>query len=128
VRIGNFVEVKEADIEADVAANHLSYIGDARIGEGSNVGAGTITCNYDGFDKHRTDIGVGAFIGSNSALVAPVKIGNGAYVASGSVITHDVPPDALALARGRQVAKEGWAENWRAAHARKGKKKSSHRR
>jgi bifunctional UDP-N-acetylglucosamine pyrophosphorylase/glucosamine-1-phosphate N-acetyltransferase len=128
VRIGNFVEVKEADIEADVAANHLSYIGDARIGEGSNVGAGTITCNYDGFDKHRTDIGVGAFIGSNSALVAPVKIGNGAYVASGSVITHDVPPDALALGRGRQVAKEGWAENWRAAHARKGKKKSSHRR
>jgi bifunctional UDP-N-acetylglucosamine pyrophosphorylase/glucosamine-1-phosphate N-acetyltransferase len=128
VRIGNFVEVKEADIEADVAANHLSYIGDARIGAGSNVGAGTITCNYDGFDKHRTDIGVGAFIGSNSALVAPVKIGNGAYVASGSVITHDVPPDALALGRGRQVAKEGWAENWRAAHARKGKKKSSHRR
>jgi bifunctional UDP-N-acetylglucosamine pyrophosphorylase / glucosamine-1-phosphate N-acetyltransferase len=128
VRIGNFVEVKEADIEADVAANHLSYIGDARVGEGSNVGAGTITCNYDGFDKHRTEIGAGAFIGSNSALVAPVKIGNGAYVASGSVITHDVPPDALALGRGRQVAKEGWAENWRAAHAAKGKKKSSHRR
>jgi bifunctional UDP-N-acetylglucosamine pyrophosphorylase/glucosamine-1-phosphate N-acetyltransferase len=129
VRIGNFVEVKEADIEADVAANHLTYIGDARVGEGSNVGAGTITCNYDGFEKHRTEIGAGAFIGSNSALVAPVKIGDGAYVASGSVITHDVPADALALGRGRQVAKEGWAENWRAAHAgTKAKKKSTRRR
>ena len=117
VRIGNFVEVKEAEIEAGAAANHLTYIGDARVGEGANVGAGTITCNYDGFDKHRTDIGARAFIGSNSALVAPVKIGDGAYVASGSVITHDVPADALALGRGRQVAKDGWAANWRASHA-----------
>ncbi len=129
VRIGNFVEVKEAEIEAGAAANHLTYIGDARVGEGANVGAGTITCNYDGFDKHRTDIGARAFIGSNSALVAPVKIGDGAYVASGSVITRDVPADALALGRGRQVAKDGWAENWRASHAAaKGKKASRRKR
>ena len=98
VRIGNFVEIKEADIAAGVRANHLSYIGDARVGAGANIGAGTITCNYDGAAKHRTDIGAGAFIGSNSALVAPVKIGDGAYVGSGSVITRDVPADALALA------------------------------
>ena len=87
VHIGNFVEVKEATIEAGAKANHLSYIGDARVGAGANIGAGTITCNYDGAAKHRTDIGKGAFIGSNSALVAPVKIGDGAYVGSGSVIT-----------------------------------------
>ena len=87
VHIGNFVEVKEAPIEAGAKANHLSYIGDARVGAGANIGAGTITCNYDGAAKHRTDIGKGAFIGSNSALVAPVKIGDGAYVGSGSVIT-----------------------------------------
>ena len=91
VHIGNFVEVKEAMIEAGAKANHLSYIGDARVGAGANIGAGTITCNYDGVAKHRTDIGKGAFIGSNSALVAPVKIGDGAYVGSGSVITKDVP-------------------------------------
>src|SRR5262245_25895149 len=114
VHIGNFVEVKEALIEAGAKANHLSYIGDARVGEGANVGAGTITCNYDGVAKHRTDIGKGAFIGSNSALVAPVKIGDGAYVGSGSVITGDVPPDSLAIGRGRQVVKEGWAERLRA--------------
>jgi bifunctional UDP-N-acetylglucosamine pyrophosphorylase / glucosamine-1-phosphate N-acetyltransferase len=107
--IGNFVEVKEAVIEAGAKANHLSYIGDATVGAGANVGAGTITCNYDGVAKHRTEIGKGAFIGSNSALVAPVKIGDGAYVGSGSVITHDVPADALALARGRQTVKEKWA-------------------
>jgi bifunctional UDP-N-acetylglucosamine pyrophosphorylase / glucosamine-1-phosphate N-acetyltransferase len=109
VHIGNFVEVKEADIKAGAKANHLSYIGDARVGEGANVGAGTITCNYDGVEKHFTDIGKGAFIGSNSALVAPVKIGAGAYVGSGSVITENVPADALAIGRGRQVVKKGWA-------------------
>jgi bifunctional UDP-N-acetylglucosamine pyrophosphorylase/glucosamine-1-phosphate N-acetyltransferase len=113
VHIGNFVEIKEATIEAGAKANHLSYIGDARVGAGANVGAGTITCNYDGSAKHRTDIGKGAFIGSNSALVAPVKIGDGAYVGSGSVITADVPADALALGRGRQTIKEGWAKRLR---------------
>jgi bifunctional UDP-N-acetylglucosamine pyrophosphorylase/glucosamine-1-phosphate N-acetyltransferase len=113
VRIGNFVEVKEAEIGAGARANHLSYIGDSRVGDGVNIGAGTITCNYDGTDKHRTDIGAGAFIGSNSALVAPVKIGDGAYVGSGSVITHDVPADALAVGRGKQVIKEGWASRLR---------------
>src|SRR5436190_23837081 len=113
VHIGNFVEVKEAMIEAGAKANHLSYIGDARVGEGANIGAGTITCNYDGTAKHRTEIGKNAFIGSNSALVAPVKVGDGAYVGSGSVITEDVPPDALALGRGRQTVKEGWAKRLR---------------
>jgi bifunctional UDP-N-acetylglucosamine pyrophosphorylase/glucosamine-1-phosphate N-acetyltransferase len=113
VHIGNFVEVKEALIETGAKANHLTYIGDARVGAGANVGAGTITCNYDGAAKHRTDIGAGAFIGSNSALVAPVAIGDGAYVASGSVITSDVPPDSLALGRARQVVKEGWAKRLR---------------
>jgi bifunctional UDP-N-acetylglucosamine pyrophosphorylase/glucosamine-1-phosphate N-acetyltransferase len=112
-RIGNFVEVKEAVIEAGAKANHLTYIGDARVGADANVGAGTITCNYDGAAKHRTEIGKGAFIGSNSALVAPVKIGDGAYIGSGSVITDDVPADALALGRGRQVVKEGWATRLR---------------
>jgi bifunctional UDP-N-acetylglucosamine pyrophosphorylase/glucosamine-1-phosphate N-acetyltransferase len=113
VHIGNFVEVKEALIEAGAKANHLSYIGDARVGAGANIGAGTITCNYDGAAKHRTDIGKGAFIGSNSSLVAPVKIGDGAYVGSGSVITAEVPADALALGRGRQSIKEGWAKRLR---------------
>jgi bifunctional UDP-N-acetylglucosamine pyrophosphorylase / glucosamine-1-phosphate N-acetyltransferase len=108
-RIGNFVEVKEAVMEAGAKANHLSYIGDAFVGAGANIGAGTITCNYDGSAKHRTEIGKDVFIGSNSALVAPVKIGEGAYVGSGSVITEDVPAQALALGRGRQVVKEGWA-------------------
>ncbi len=109
VHIGNFVEVKEAVIEAGAKANHLSYIGDATVGAGANVGAGTITCNYDGVAKHRTDLATSAFIGSNSALVAPVKIGDGAYIGSGSVITADVPADALAVARARQSVKEGWA-------------------
>ena len=108
-RVGNFVEVKEATIEAGAKANHLAYIGDARVGENANVGAGTITCNYDGAAKHRTDIGKEAFIGSNSALVAPVAIGEGAYIGSGSVITRDVPAGALAVGRGRQMVKEGWA-------------------
>jgi bifunctional UDP-N-acetylglucosamine pyrophosphorylase/glucosamine-1-phosphate N-acetyltransferase len=112
--IGNFVEVKEAVIEAGAKANHLTYLGDAFVGAGANVGAGTITCNYDGTDKHRTEIGKGAFIGSNSALVAPVKIGEGAYIGSGSVITDDVPAGALGLGRGRQTIKEGWASRLRA--------------
>jgi bifunctional UDP-N-acetylglucosamine pyrophosphorylase/glucosamine-1-phosphate N-acetyltransferase len=113
VHIGNFVEVKQAQIEAGAKANHLSYIGDARVGEGANIGAGTITCNYDGIAKHRTDIGARAFIGSNSSLVAPVKIGDGAYVGSGSVVTKDVPADALAVARSKQTIKEGWAKRLR---------------
>jgi len=117
VHIGNFVEVKEAVIETGAKANHLSYIGDATVGAGANVGAGTITCNYDGVGKHRTEIGKNAFIGSNSALVAPVKIGDGAYVGSGSVITHDVPADALAVGRGRQAVKPGWAAKVREAKA-----------
>ena len=122
VHIGNFVEVKESDIQAGAKANHLTYLGDATVGEGANVGAGTITCNYDGNAKHRTEIGKGAFIGSNSALVAPVTIGAGAYVGSGSVITRDVPPDALALGRAQQVVKEGGAERLRSIKS-VGKKK-----
>ena len=113
VHIGNFVEVKASTIEAGAKANHLAYIGDTRVGEGANIGAGTITCNYDGVAKHRTDIGKGAFIGSNSALVAPVKIGDGAYVGTGTVVTKDVPADALAVARSPQTVKEGWAKRLR---------------
>jgi bifunctional UDP-N-acetylglucosamine pyrophosphorylase/glucosamine-1-phosphate N-acetyltransferase len=113
VHVGNFVEVKAARLEAGAKANHLSYIGDARVGAGTNIGAGTITCNYDGFRKHLTEIGREAFIGSNSALVAPVKIGDGAYVASGSVITAEVPADALAFGRVRQVNKDGMASRLR---------------
>ena len=113
VHIGNFVEVKAATIEAGAKANHLAYIGDARVGAGANIGAGTITCNYDGIAKHKTDIGAGAFIGSNSSLVAPVKIGDGAYVGSGSVVTKNVPDDALAVARAEQSTKEGWAKRLR---------------
>jgi len=108
--IGNFVEIKQAEVEEGAKVNHLTYIGDARIGAKANIGAGTITCNYDGVHKHRTDIGRGAFVGSNSALVAPVTIGDGAYVGSGSVITDDVPAEALAIGRGRQVIKPGWAK------------------
>lgn len=114
VHIGNFVEVKAAKMEAGAKANHLAYIGDARVGAGTNVGAGTITCNYDGVAKYRTDIGKEAFIGSNSALVAPVKIGDRSYIGSGSVITRDVPADSLALGRGEQVTKQGWAKRLRA--------------
>ncbi|WP_298964458.1 bifunctional UDP-N-acetylglucosamine diphosphorylase/glucosamine-1-phosphate N-acetyltransferase GlmU [uncultured Methylobacterium sp.] len=109
-RIGNFVEVKNAAIGAGAKLNHLSYVGDAEVGAGANLGAGTITCNYDGVNKHRTTIGAGAFVGSNSSLVAPVTVGAGAYVGSGSVVTEDVPEGALALGRGRQVTKPGWAE------------------
>ncbi len=112
VKIGNFVEVKNANIEQGAKVNHLSYVGDARVGEKANVGAGTITCNYDGFFKHHTDIGAAAFIGSNSALVAPVKVGDGAYVGTGSVITKDVGAGDLALGRSRQEAREGWATRY----------------
>ncbi len=109
-RIGNFVEVKKSVVHEGAKANHLSYLGDASIGPGANIGAGTITCNYDGVGKYETKIGKGVFIGSDTALVAPVRIGDGAYVAAGSVITENVPADALALARGRQVNKLGWAK------------------
>lgn len=111
--IGNFVEVKNATIGEGAKANHLSYIGDAAVGAKTNIGAGTITANYDGFDKHRTEIGAGVSIGSNAVLVAPVTVGDGASVAAGSVITHDVPADALAVARGRQEDKPGWARKFR---------------
>ncbi|HAF70038.1 MAG: Bifunctional protein GlmU [Acetothermia bacterium 64_32] len=112
-RVGNFVEVKAARLGEGVKAGHLAYIGDAEVGAGANIGAGTITCNYDGVRKHRTEIGPGAFIGSNAALVAPVRIGEGAYVGAGSVITQDVPPYALALGRSRQVIKPDWAKGRR---------------
>ena len=121
VRIGNFVETKAAHLEKGVKINHLSYVGDAHVGAESNLGAGTITCNYDGYIKSRTEIGPGAFIGVNTALVAPVTVGAGAYVGTGSVITDDVPADALALARGRQVVKPGWAAEF---HARKSREKT----
>ena len=111
--IGNFVEVKAATIETGAKANHLAYIGDGRVGEGANIGAGTIFCNYDGYAKHFTDVGKGAFVGSNASLVAPVKIGEGAYIGSGSVITRDVAPGALALERGEQQERPGWAAKFR---------------
>ncbi|MBS0535360.1 MAG: bifunctional UDP-N-acetylglucosamine diphosphorylase/glucosamine-1-phosphate N-acetyltransferase GlmU [Proteobacteria bacterium] len=123
VHIGNFVEVKAATIEDGAKANHLAYIGDARVGPKANVGAGTITCNYDGTNKFHTDIGAGAFIGTNSSLVAPVKIGDGAYIGSGSVITDDVPADALAIGRGRQVNKEGGAARLRQMNEKKKKER-----
>src|SRR4051812_46776268 len=113
VRIGNFVETKAAILEAGAKVNHLSYVGDTHVGAGANIGAGTITCNYDSFNKHKTVIGAGAFVGSNSSLVAPVKIGAGAYIGSGSVITRDVPDDALAVERSPQTVKEGWAKRFR---------------
>jgi bifunctional UDP-N-acetylglucosamine pyrophosphorylase/glucosamine-1-phosphate N-acetyltransferase len=106
-KVGNFCEVKQATIEKGAKVNHLSYVGDARVGAEANIGAGTITCNYDGFTKSLTDIGAGAFVGSNSALVAPIRIGAGAYVASGSTITEDVPDDALAFGRAHQTTKPG---------------------
>jgi len=121
-RVGNFVEIKAADVGAGAKINHLSYVGDATVGAAANIGAGTITCNYDGHDKHRTAIGAGAFIGSNTALVAPVTIGDGAYVGSGSVITKDVEADALALERSEQVVRPGWAARWREKFAASGKR------
>jgi bifunctional UDP-N-acetylglucosamine pyrophosphorylase/glucosamine-1-phosphate N-acetyltransferase len=114
-KVGNFVEVKAAAIGAGAKVSHLSYIGDATVGDAANIGAGTITCNYDGFFKYRTTIGAGAFIGSNSALVAPVTIGDDAIVAAGSVVTADVESGALALGRGVQTVKPGWATRFQAA-------------
>lgn len=114
-RVGNFVEMKKAVLGRGAKANHLTYLGDAEVGEGANIGAGTITCNYDGFFKYDTKIGAGAFIGSNSALVAPVSIGAGAIVGAGSVVTADVEADALAVARGKQEARPGWARRFRDA-------------
>jgi bifunctional UDP-N-acetylglucosamine pyrophosphorylase/glucosamine-1-phosphate N-acetyltransferase len=116
-KVGNFVEIKKSRLGPGAKANHLSYIGDTDVGAKANIGAGTITCNYDGFFKYNTSIGEGAFVGSNSALVAPVTIGAGAIVAAGSVITRDVPADALALARGTQQERPGWAARFKAAMA-----------
>lgn len=124
-KIGNFVETKAAILEAGVKVNHLSYIGDAHVGANSNIGAGTITCNYDGFSKHKTMIGEGAFVGTNSSLVAPVKIGNGAYIGSGSVITKDVPDDAMAVERSPQNNREGGARRYREMKLRSKKPKES---
>jgi bifunctional UDP-N-acetylglucosamine pyrophosphorylase / glucosamine-1-phosphate N-acetyltransferase len=130
-RIGNFVEVKKSVVGEGTKAMHLTYLGDARLGSKTNIGAGTITCNYDGFHKHPTTIGNKVFIGSDSALVAPVKIGDGAYVAAGSTITDNVPADALGIARGRQANKPGWASKKRrqlaAAEPARKKKKTKRR-
>ncbi len=114
VHVGNFVEIKNARLEKGAKANHLTYLGDAHVGRGSNIGAGTITCNYDGFAKHVTVIGANAFIGSDTTLVAPVSVGDGAYIGAGSVITENVEANALALGRARQIAKAGHAEKIRA--------------
>ncbi len=109
VKIGNFVEIKKSRIGRGAKVPHLSYVGDATVGAEANLGAGTITCNYDGVKKHETIIGAGAFVGTNSSLVAPLTIGEGAYVAAGSVVTRDVPAGALAVGRARQENKDGWA-------------------
>ena len=114
-KVGNFVEIKQAVLGPGAKANHLSYIGDATVGAGANIGAGTVTCNYDGFLKYRTVIGNGAFVGSNSALVAPVTIGDGAIVGAGSVVTRDVEGDALGITRAEQQVKPGWARKFREA-------------
>ena len=123
-RVGNFVEMKATTLEEGVKVNHLSYIGDAHVGAKSNIGAGTITCNYDGFGKHKTTIGKGAFIGTNSSLVAPITIGAGAYIGSGSVITRDVPDDAMALERSPQTIREGGATRFREVKTRNKKPKA----
>ena len=112
-KVGNFVEVKKAVLGAGAKANHLSYVGDAEVGENANIGAGTITCNYDGFGKYNTVIGAGAFIGSNTSLVAPVSVGAGAIVGAGSVITKDVEADSLAFERNEQRGIAGWAKRFR---------------
>jgi len=118
--VGNFVETKKIKLGKGSKANHLTYLGDAEIGAGVNIGAGTITCNYDGVHKHKTVIDDGVFIGSDSTLVAPVRVGKGAYVGAASCITEDVPEGSLALGRARQVVKEGWVRQKR-AEARKTK-------
>ncbi len=112
--VGNFVETKKARLGKGAKANHLAYLGDSTVGEGSNIGAGVITCNYDGVSKHQTTIGKGVFVGSDSTLVAPVALGDGSYVGAGSCITRDVPEGALAVGRARQITKEGWAAARRA--------------
>ena len=111
--IGNFVELKKTHMGPGAKANHLAYLGDSHVGARSNIGAGTIFCNYDGVRKHQTTIGEGAFVGSNSTLVAPIEVGAGAYVGAASVITKPVPPDSLAVGRAHQVVKEGWAKKRR---------------
>lgn len=118
--VGNFVEIKKARLGKGAKANHLTYLGDAEIGAGSNIGAGVITCNYDGVNKHRTRIGEKSFIGSDSTLVAPIEVGDGAYIGAGSCITKDVPAGSLAVGRSRQITKEGWAEARRARNSTKG--------
>jgi bifunctional UDP-N-acetylglucosamine pyrophosphorylase/glucosamine-1-phosphate N-acetyltransferase len=118
-RVGNFVETKKAHLMTGAKANHLTYLGDVSVGARANVGAGTITCNYDGFQKHRTTIEAGAFVGSDSQLVAPVTIGRDAYVASGTTVTKDVPRSALALSRVKQVNVEGWADRFREAQSKR---------
>ena len=131
--VGSFVELKNTVLHEGAKAPHLSYLGDATIGEGSNIGAGTITCNFDGLAKHETKIGSRVFIGSDTALVAPVRVGDGAYVAAGSIITENVPADALGIARGRQVNKPGWARVRRrtaaaeAKHAKPAKRRAPRR-
>lgn len=119
VHIGNFVEVKNVTLEEGAKANHLSYLGDGTVGAGANIGAGTIFCNYDGYNKEKTEVGEGAFIGSNTSLVAPIKIGAGAYIGSGSVITKNVSPGALAIERSAQEERPGWAEKFRAVMSRR---------
>jgi bifunctional UDP-N-acetylglucosamine pyrophosphorylase/glucosamine-1-phosphate N-acetyltransferase len=126
-RIGNFVELKKSTIGEGTKAMHLTYLGDAKVGAKTNIGAGTITCNYDGFHKYATTIGNKAFIGTNSALVAPLRVGDGAYVAAGSTITENVPSDALGIARGRQETKPGWAAKKRRELASAEKPKKSAR-
>jgi bifunctional UDP-N-acetylglucosamine pyrophosphorylase/glucosamine-1-phosphate N-acetyltransferase len=118
-KIGNFVETKKAKIEDGAKASHLTYLGDCHVGANANIGAGTITCNYDGYRKYHTEIGSGAFIGSNTALVAPVEIGEGAYVGAGSTITKPIPKDGLGFSRPSQITKEGWAKRWREKNAKK---------
>jgi bifunctional UDP-N-acetylglucosamine pyrophosphorylase/glucosamine-1-phosphate N-acetyltransferase len=118
-KVGNFVELKKAEVGEGAKVNHLSYVGDASVGAGANIGAGTITCNYDGFGKYKTEIGAGAFIGSNTALVAPVTVGDGAIVGAGSVITEDVEPDSLAVERSEQKGIAGWARRFRERMIRK---------
>jgi bifunctional UDP-N-acetylglucosamine pyrophosphorylase/glucosamine-1-phosphate N-acetyltransferase len=117
--VGNFVEIKKTKLGKGAKANHLTYLGDADVGAGSNIGAGVITCNYDGVNKHRTRIGERSFVGSDSTLVAPVEVGDGAYIGAGSCITKNVPAGALAVGRSHQVTKEGWAESRRARKVKK---------
>jgi bifunctional UDP-N-acetylglucosamine pyrophosphorylase/glucosamine-1-phosphate N-acetyltransferase len=112
-KVGNFVEVKNATLEEDVSVSHLSYIGDGKVGKNTNIGAGTIFCNYDGYQKHFSEVGEGVFVGSNTTLVSPIHVGDGAIIAAGSVITHNVPGNALGIGRGRQEVKEEWAIHWR---------------